>query len=227
MLQRGWGFVARHIDQERFCVLSSAQNMDYLLQNTVQALLLKGVVDKVFIVGRDNMDVLTCTRPCIVYYVDKNPHSLLNMYNFFLDLQSCNYIVLLVTPYMTAIPDLFQPLISCIIWDVSYYTNVPLIAMHCPMIKKFMLQGREALLKQGLILCNGQKNMCCCLDLAPLFYESEWERRIVIPLQRRFRVRRFCATLLQRAIKEWLYRPYASLGQKIVSRLDLNFKQKE
>lgn len=226
---RGWGFVARHIEEERFCLISSHQNVETFMRNTVRTLRLINAVKDVIIADEHlNLEsIQNLNKPCVVLYnnVYTQRHVIWLLYKL-LHIPQC--IVLLVSPFITAVPPSFLAIIPCILWEKSYFTSVPYIASRCPMINKFMEQDRMVLMQQGQspVLCNGRRNVCCKLNLE-LFEHEGHTLQLVIHMQRQFRAKRFYATVIQQAVKEWLYRPQTCLGQKIVYRLNCCQKIKE
>ena len=227
-LQRGWGFVARHIAKERFCLISSSAKADDMCHTTINTLQLLGFVDNVVQVDDTfNLEhVRGMRKPCVVFHMNGyTQRHLLWLVNILLLLPEC--VVILVTLFITAVPEFLLQKLNCIVWDQPYHVSVPFIALRCPMIKKFMTQDRRALRVRGPLLCNGNTNLCCLLDVEVYDVIREaltWQ--LVVKAQRRFRARRLCATVIQQAVKKWLYDPQSILGKHIVQRLTLSYQVK-
>lgn len=225
---RGWGFVARHIAKERFCLISSSAKAEAMCQTTIKTLQLLGLVNNVVQVDEtfDLEQVRNMSKPCVVFYMNGYAQRhLLWMVSILLLFPDC--IVILVTLFITAVPEFLLHKLNCILWDQPYHVSVPFIALRCPMIKKFMIQGRRALRVRGPMLCNGNTDLCCLLDVDVYDVIREalvWQ--LVVRAQRRFRARRLCATVIQQAVKQWLYSPHSSLGKHIVDRLTLSCRVK-
>jgi hypothetical protein len=226
-MSKGWVFVARHVARERVCMLSSPTNVESMLTDLMTTLKLLGIIETVVTVD-DNFSlsvVDSVQRPCVVFNtqtVYTQRHIIWLMYKL---LYIPNCIVLLITPFITAVPESFLQFIPCLLWNKPHWVNMPHIASKCPIIKKFTERECDAFEGKGHVLCIGRRNICCKVDLDAYLPEAlVWQT--VVAAQRRFRARRFYATVIQRFVKEWLYRPHSTLGKHIVERLTLSCQVK-
>lgn len=225
---KGWGFVARHVARERFCLVSSALNAQAMLQSLIKTLQVLGCVRHIFLAD-DNFTVhllKNVVKPCVVFYTNgyTQRHIIWTLCKL-MDIPDC--VILLVSSYVTAVPDFLLRNVACILWEMPYYTSVPFVAQTCPMINKFMHQRRRALLDIGPLLCIGHLNMCCTLDFSMEHVIRDaliWQ--LVVGAQRKFRKRLEHAITIQRFAKDWLYRPNCNLGKHIVQRLTLKCQVK-
>ena len=225
-MSRGWAFVARQIERERLCLVSSVQHSTSMLTLLLKTLKVMGIIQHVIVDLDDELydglhDSLwhSSEKLCFVFYSDNsNVQRIHELYTLYKN----KYILLVVTRYLTSVPVVLLPLVPCMLWEMSYFISVPFVANYCPMIKRFMDDHRMALLYQGPIFCSSSFNLCCPLNLPGinerLFTFSIHE--LFTPSQRRFRKKRTSVMVIQRAVKEWLYRPEVCLGQKIVYRLN-------
>lgn len=232
---RGWAFVARHIARERCCIVASPSNSESIVNNIIKSLQILGLIDQVLSV-EDTYDIdrwQPPAKPCIVFQPTFDNvvwRNWLPMYRNWcraLEHTSSPCIVICVTSHITQVSSTILNTMPCILWDLSYFVDVPRIAERCNMINTFMTQERRALLKHGPILCVESNNMCCPLDIDMNTMICEaLLRQLVVKAQLRFRARRLCATVIQQAVKQWLYRPQSSLGKNIVERLTVSCQVK-
>lgn len=220
---KSWGFVARHIARERFCLLSSPHNSHSLQHNVIKTLKLLGFVNSVVIADELFVpdSVTNMSKPCVLFYMNGNiqRHIIWMLYKLF-QIQNC--IVFLVSQCVTLVPDFLLRNMTCILWDKPQHTSIEYVAQNCPMINKFFRQLRRALLDQGPVLCIGNKNICCTLDFEVYTILKDvlfWQ--IIVGKQRQFRKNRVSAIVIQRAVKQWLYRPQSKWSHHIIQRLTL------
>lgn len=216
-MYRGWGLVAKQIAKRGVGLVANFG--PHLVGDLLYVLQLLGFVKTVFTFqSGDSVNKLRqllhgSEKPCIVFA--GNSVDPLDFY-YFLRIPNC--IVLVTTDFITALPVQYLHYIPCVLWNMSYHVDVPWVAHHYQVIDSCMRHERQALLTQGPILCDGIDDVCCDISL----YGSHWLSfgSIVVGLQHRFRRRRYCAQVIQRVVKQWLYRPDAGLGKKIVFRLN-------
>ena len=217
-MSKGWAFVARHVARERICLLSSQSNVEDMLLKLIKTLKLLGIVENVIVVD-DNVSfsaVCDKRKPCVVLdtaSVYTQRHSIWILYRL---LYIPDSVVVLVSSFITAVPQSFLQFVPCLLWEKPYWVHLPHISGRCPIIKKLMEQERSAFLGGGHVLCIGRRNVCCKVDLGN---SEALVCQTVVKAQRRFRSKRLCAIVIQQAVKQWLYRPQSSLGKQIVERL--------
>lgn len=219
-MARGWAFVARQVEKERLCLISSVRYSSIMLTYLIKTLKVMGIIQHVVVDLDDGLyDMLhdSATKRCLVFNCDNsNVQRIYELYTLYKN----KYIVVVVTRYLTSVPGVLLRLVPCILWEMSYFVSVPFVANYCPMIKRFMDDNRMALLYQGPIFCSSATNICCALILPGINMRHLNMHKLCTQSQRRFREKRNSVMVIQRAVKEWLYRPEVCLGLKIVYRLN-------
>lgn len=202
--------------------MASTSNIQVLVEDLLYVLRCLGVVQDVHHLRVQNNIpsflslVEASCKPCVIisYNLVQPLHFDLRMLLQLAYEGKC--LVLFMTSFLTAMPVEIMGLVPCLLWNMSYYVNIPYVALHSRLVNQCMQQKREALLHQGPILCDGVDNICCVLNL---FDRDLAFGNIVVRMQRLYRFKVFCATVIQQAVKQWMYRPNACLGKKIVCRL--------
>jgi hypothetical protein len=220
-MSKGWGFVARHVARERVCLLSSQANVEDMLMKLIKTLKLLSIVENVIVVD-DNVSfsaVCNIEKPCVVLdtscgYTQR--HSIWILYRL-LYIPDC--VVLLISSFITAVPESFLQFTPCLLWEKPYWVHLPYIARSSSIVKKFMEQERRAFCGDGHVFCIGRRNVCCKVELDDTCLTEALVSQRVVKAQRRFRSRRLCVIVIQQAVKQWLYRPQSTLGKQIVERL--------
>lgn len=214
----GYGFVARQLAAQRGGVLSGFELP--VLHNLLYVLQRFNAIDRVFMLTERNqaLDLETVqlsSKPCVVLMGDVLSDS---RYLELLLIPSCMIIVF--TLFIVILPPVYLDSMVVLFWNMNYQVNIPFIASRCHLVKHFMRQEHRVLLEHGPIFLNGFHNLCCSITL------DRWLPfgSIVVSLQSKFRRRQHCLVILQRAVKQWLYRPGACIGQQIVFRLNDVYK---
>jgi hypothetical protein len=210
----GFGFVARQFSDYGGGVLAGFEIV--VLRNLLYVLKRLRLIDKVFMLTEINQrlnieEVIAKQRPCVVLMGD-----VLSETEFHRLLTFPKVMVIVYTQYIMSLPYVYLEALMVLLWNMSYRVDVPFVASRCRLVDYFMRQERLVLLTEGPIFLNGCRNICITIELNPWVPIG----RIVTQLQRRFRRKKHCATVIQRRVKQWLYRPDVCLGQKIVTRLN-------
>jgi branched-subunit amino acid transport protein len=240
---RGWKFTADYVKKRRLCTISGFAALE-LKDSLVYTLKLVNKIDQEIQVHANSLDdnefwsaVYLSKKPCItivfgVTYVQNTElhlHWVEHLLNVVVGEKKG--IVLFVARFLTVIPQTFLRLSSSLIWNLSYYVNVPFVSLHYPMVSKFMNEQRSALLYQGPILCDEIDNVCCTLDLCGLkgssgafpqvqmLEESPLFLSVVKTLQERLHRKVKSSQVIQRFVKQWLYRPGTAFSYQIIQRL--------
>lgn len=212
----GYGFLARKLLQRRRLLLAGVSyNVCRELLYTVQLLL-----------GNSALWVFTepLKRPdipegeeCVVVIFEYD----MLMYRDFIWLLSLpNCMIVVMTRFVLEMPLLYLNAFSCFLWNVRGHVDLPYVAQHYRVLEQFVSQDRHCLGQQGLVFGSEVDNVCCKINLTPWVPFGS----LVTQVQTRFRYRKHCAIVIQRAVKQWLYRPDACLGQQIICCLNARMK---
>jgi len=134
-------------------------------------------------------------------------------------ISSKQFLLLVCTTQVGTVPPFYLQYLPCMLWNMGRYVHVPWVAGMYHVVNKFMRQERSALLHQGDVFLDDTTDCCVTVDLRPRFCGSAV---LICHLQRAFRTKRRAAVTLQRCLKQWLYRPDAGLGNKIIVQLQQN-----
>ena len=217
----GYGWVARQISRVGSALLVN-QHQDKILQ-LVYTLKTLGLVNKQEFWITERMTVLPeITTPgvhCVVLWDNSV------LYNYDVQLftnmiQSKQFLLLVCTSQVGTVPPFYLHYLPCMLWNMGRYVHIPWIASMYHVVNRFMMQERSALLHHGDVFLDVTTDCCMPVHLVTSRYYGVVVR--VMNMQAWFRKKRTAVVTLQRYIKQWVYRPDAALGHKIIQSLQEN-----
>lgn len=214
----GYGFLARKLLQRRRLLLAGVSHSVCMeLLYTVR--LLQGPQNMYLFTGREplNRSDVVFQTSCVVVILGYDTL----MYRDFIWLLSLPHCILIVmTHFVLEMPMLYLHAFTCFLWNVRGHVDVPYVAQHYSVLQQFVSQNRSCLWQKGLLFGSEADNVCCNINLGPWVPFGY----LVTQAQTRFRHRKHCAIIIQRAVKQWLYRPDICLGQQIIYGLNAGMK---
>lgn len=211
---KGWAFVAHHVARQRFCIVMSNSNYESIVDNLVKSLRLLGYFDRI-LTWEETYDIdpwQPPAKPLVVFKPTFQNTYFFNWWGMYtkwwsrdLEMPESPCIVIVVCRLLIrkVSSDMFNRM-ACILWDKSFYPDMRYLPERSNMMKTFMSQRRQALVKNnGTVFCLEQSNMCCSVDL-DADQGAQLGLRAIVKAQQRFRQRRAKAIVIQRAVKRWL-----------------------
>ena len=211
---KGWAFVAHHVARQRFCIVMSNSNYESIVDNLVKSLRILGYFDRI-LTWEETYDIEPWQPPAKPLVVFKPTFQNTYFFNwwgmytkwwsrdFEMPESPCIVIVVCRLLIRKVSSDMFNRM-ACILWDKSFYPDMRYLPERSNMMKTFMSQRRQALVKNnGTVFCLEQSNMCCSVDL-DADQGAQLGLRAIVKAQQRFRQRRAKAIVIQRAVKRWL-----------------------
>ena len=211
---KGWAFVAHHVARQRFCIVMSNSNYESIVDNLVKSLRILGYFDRI-LTWEETYDIEPWKPPAKPLVVFKPTFQNTYFFNwwgmytkwwsrdFEMPESPCIVIVVCRLLIRKVSSDMFNRM-ACILWDKSFYPDMRYLPERSNMMKTFMSQRRQALVKNnGTVFCLEQSNMCCSVDL-DADQGAQLGLRAIVKAQQRFRQRRAKAIVIQRAVKRWL-----------------------
>ena len=225
MSHYSWHTLVKQVEKRRILLIQSGSTfLRVRLPNLLYCLRLLGLVKNLFKVT-DTIDdpnflsvVSTTIRPCVVM---KAPQATESYHKGLIRLAKQKKCILLF--YTRNVLDLSHngtKHMPCFLWNFSRRVNMFEVARHCNVVRKFWVQKRgELFVTEGPLLLDKVDNMCVTLDLNATLPERKFGA-VVVRMQRYFQLKTVSVVVIQRAVKQWLYRPQMCLGQEIVKRLN-------
>jgi len=213
----GYGFLARQLIQKRRLLLVESRgrqfyNVRFELLYTLKLLL--GNTELVVITEPLYLPEIPTHGECVVVIFE---HDMLSVRDFMCLVEHPNCMVLYIPYSLSNVGSFYLNQFPCFLWYVVEYADVLYMAQRYRVVQHLVTQNRQCLppWQEGLLFGSDTDNVCCYIDLGPRTNYAQF----ITQAQDSFRHRKHCATLIQRAVKQWLYRPGAGLGQHVVSCL--------
>lgn len=228
MSNHGWVSLAKHVSERRICLLCSDLMKPAVKEFNPKLLyvlkLLGYVQDVIELTHLNNSSDLLLTveaavKPCVLIRMQE--HFAFHLKKMLKLAKQGKCIVLFHANYIPFLRPKLLKLIPCLVWNLSRETNVKEAGFQYSFINKCWINKRQALFqtrKPLPVLLDAVDNICCKLYLRKSPNKLS-KRKIAKRLQRVYRTKVLCAIIIQQAVKQWLYRPNAALGQQIVNRL--------
>jgi hypothetical protein len=228
MSHYSWHTLVKQVEKRRILLIQSGSTfLRVRLPNLLYSLRLLGLVKKLIRVTDSINDpnflsvVSTTIKPCVLMKAPRGSEDNLFYCKGLIRLAKQKKCILLF--YTRNVLDLSLNVtkhMPCFLWNFSRLVNMFEMARHCETVTKFWKQKRgELFVTEGPLFMDTVDNMCVTLDLNATLPESQFGA-VVVRMQRNYQLKRVAVVVLQRAVKEWLYRPQTCLGKKIVFRLN-------
>lgn len=228
MSHYSWYTLVKQVQKRRILLVhSSATFLRVRLPNLLYYLRMLGVVKRVIKLTDDNHDcnflsvVANATKPCVLVKLLREPGDYQFYFNGLVRLaKEKKCILILHTRNVRTVSHELVKHIPCLLRNFSSRMNMFEEAIHCSIVLPFWLQKRgELFVTEGPLFLDRVDNMCVTLNFTSKINDSRFED-VVMQMQRFYHVKVGAVVVIQRAVKQWLYRPQACLSQKIVQRLN-------
>lgn len=228
MSHYAWHTLVKQLEKRRILLIQSGSTfLRVRLPNLLYCLRLLGLVKSLIKVTDRINDpnflsvVSNANKPCVVMKAPRGTEGIPFSFEGLVQLAKENKCVLVF--YTRNVLDLSYNVtkhMPCFLWNFSRLVNMFEMARHCHIVQKFWTQKRgELFVTESPLLLDMVDNMCVTLDLNATLQESAFEA-LVVKMQRYFHLKTVSVVVIQRAVKQWLYRPQTCLGVKIVQRLN-------
>ena len=228
MSHYSWHTLVKQVEKRRILLIQSGSTfLRVRLPNLLYTLRLFGLVKSLIkVTDRINdpnfLSVISnANKPCVLMKAPRKTEACPSYFKGLIRLATEKKCILLF--YTRNVLDLSPNVtkhMSCFLWNFSRLVNMFEMARHCPIVTMFWKQKRgELFVTEEPLLLDTVDNMCVTLDLNASLHESQFGA-VVVRMQRNYQVKARAVIVIQRAVKQWLYRPQMCLGQKIIQRLN-------